>query len=175
MATVIRPAVAGDALSAVRLIRREVARGTVLPHTFHLAEFLVAEEDGVVVGTLSLSSWTAGVIELGTVIAAEPGRGVGQALVAAGLEEARERGAHTAVVLTGVPGWFSRQGFTAIGDTPWARARGLRVLQPAQDELGVAVSKKAAASCRGCARLGGCSQALLTVDLRPAVAVPVAA
>lgn len=175
MAPNVRPARAGDHFSVLRLVRREVARGTVLPHAFVPADFLVAEEDGVVVGTLSMTSWTAGVWELGTVIAAEPGRGVGQALVAAGLEEAKERGAHSAVVLTGLPGWFSRQGFSAVGDTPWARARGLHMPEPAQEELGLAIAKKAAGSCRGCTRLGGCHQALLMVDLRPEVALPIAA
>ena len=170
MSITVRPAVEADAAAVVPLIAREVARGTVLPHVFRPEEFLVAEVDGDVVGTLSLAAWTPGVVELGTVIAAVSGQGVGSRLVEAGLRRAAAEGAHTAVVLTGVPGWFASLGFTALGATPWARARGLSTIPPIRDPaLDDAISAKSARSCARCPHLAGCTQALLCFSL-PAVA-----
>lgn len=166
MSLELRAARAADRPVVEALVAREVAAGAVLPRAFDPAAFLVAERAGRVVGTLGLSAWSPVVVELGTVIAAQPGQGVGRALVSAGLEAAAARGAHWAVVLTGAPGFFARQGFSTLDDPPWARARGPVPLPDQAEALTAAVGAKAAASCRSCPHLAACQQALLARPLR---------
>jgi putative acetyltransferase len=76
---------------------------------------LVAEADGELVGHVQLSrAWVGGdaVLALGP-IAVRPdrqGQGIGSALMAASLEEARARG-EVAVILLGSPAFYPRFGF----------------------------------------------------------------
>jgi predicted N-acetyltransferase YhbS len=76
---------------------------------------LVAEEGGRVVGHIQFSrAWIGDtpVLALGPigVLPERQGRGIGSALVAAGLAEARGRG-ERAVILLGDPGYYGRLGF----------------------------------------------------------------
>lgn len=76
---------------------------------------LVAEDDGDVVGHVQLSVGWVGrdeVIALGPVgvLPDRQGRGIGTALVAAALAEARSRGA-CAVILLGSPAYYGARGF----------------------------------------------------------------
>jgi N-acetylglutamate synthase-like GNAT family acetyltransferase len=162
----IRTARASDQPQVEALIRREVRAGTVLSRPFALDEFIVATEDGHVVGTLAAQLWSDTVIELGTVIAAASGRGIGRALVSGGLATAEQRGADWAVVLTGSPGFFSRHGFSAMRDAPWARALGPVLVPDQPHAITTAVGKKAANNCRSCPQLSVCSQTLLVRRLR---------
>ena len=168
MDRLIRAASTADRDAVQSLIRREVARGTVLPRAFTPDDFLVMEEDGCVVGTLALTPWSDGVTELGTIIAARPGLGIGSALLSAGAAEAQRRGADRVVVLTASPGFFARAGFSASADPPWARARGPVLLQDPDEALQSAISTKASSSCRRCPKLARCRQHLLTRALAPA-------
>ena len=76
---------------------------------------LVAEEDGAVVGHVQFSRAWVGempVVALGP-IGVRPdrqGQGIGTALVAEGLEEARRRG-EPAAILLGSPEYYGRRGF----------------------------------------------------------------
>lgn len=169
MSLSIRPAVASDQAAVAALISREAARGAVLPRSFVPRDFLVAELDGRVAGTLSTTAWTPDVLELGTVISDAPGRGVGRQLVQAGLAraEAEERG--WAVVLTRLPGFFSRLGFRTLPTAPWARARGPVATAGIDATLDQAIGSKAAGSCLRCPFLGTCSQALMALPLAAAV------
>ncbi len=168
MSLSLRAAQAADRPFVESLIAREVRAGSVLPRAFDPEAFLVAEEHGAVVGTLSLQAWSDGVIELGTVIAAVPRRGIGRALIAAGLERAAATGARWAVVLTGCPDYFAARGFEPLSDAPWARAQGPVASPDQPEELTAAIGYKAAASCRSCPHLRGCSQALLAHPLKQA-------
>jgi putative acetyltransferase len=76
---------------------------------------LVAEADGEVVGHVQLSTARVGpdeVLALGPigVLPAYQRRGIGTALTAAALEDARRRGA-CAVILLGDPAWYGTRGF----------------------------------------------------------------
>ena len=168
MSLTLRAAQAADRPFVEALIAREVRAGAVLPRAFDPDAFLVAESEGAVVGTVGFQAWSDGVIELGTVIAAVPRRGIGRALVAAGIERATDAGARWAVVLTGCPDFFAAQGFSPLPDAPWARARGPVATHDQPEELTAAIGYKAAASCRACPHLRGCSQALLARPLKQA-------
>jgi N-acetylglutamate synthase-like GNAT family acetyltransferase len=171
MTVQIRAASTADRTTVDALIAREVRAGTVLHRDFVPSEFLVAEHRGRVVGALSTTPWTAAVVELGTVIATTPGRGTGRALVAAGLARADRWGADWTVVLTRVPRFFSRQGFEAVADAPWARARGPAAMTEGDADLSAAVGTKAARSCRTCPFLSTCEQSLLARRMPSAEAV----
>jgi len=76
---------------------------------------LIAEEDDVPIGHVQFSTATIGddeVLALGPigVVPEHQGRGVGSALIEAGAEEARARGA-VAVILLGAPSSYGRFGF----------------------------------------------------------------
>jgi N-acetylglutamate synthase-like GNAT family acetyltransferase len=170
-----RAAVEADRPIVEALIARELAAGTVLPRRFVPAEFLVlAGPSGEVLGCASFSRWGPGVVEVGTVIAAHPGGGLGRAVVEAALARVAAGGDDTAVVLTAVPGFFSRLGFTEVPDAPWARARRLPAVALGDAALTRAVSVKARKSCAACPHLAGCTQSLLVYRL-PAVALPAVA
>lgn len=165
MTVFIRQARHTDRTAVEALVAREAAAGRVLPRDFASEAFLVAESGGRVAGTLSLTRWSDDVLELGTVISDLPGHGVGQRLIHAALDRAARSGHRWAVVLTGIPGFFQRQGFTPIAATPWARARGPVGTAGIEAGLDVAIGHKAAASCIRCPALGTCSQALLALPL----------
>lgn len=169
MTVSIRPAMLRDRAEVERLVAREAAAGRVLPRRFSADEFLVAEASGRIAGTLSLSAWSADVLELGTVISDLPGHRVGDRLVQAGLAHATRAGHAWAVVLTAIPGYFSRQGFAALDTAPWARARGPVATAGVATELEEAIGHKAAGSCVRCPFLGTCSQALMALPLHRAV------
>lgn len=156
----VRPAVLADVFAISALLAPEIARGAVLPRQVDPADFLVAEERGVVVGAVALTPWVGEVVELGALVAGPQGRGVGARLVEAAMARAAERGYATVVALTGVPGFFERVGFSPRATAPWAVARGeaRRRLDP---DIGAAVVYKAG-RCAGCARLGACDQVMLS-------------
>lgn len=155
----IRPAVLADLPELAALLAPEIARGTVLPRELDPADFLVAEERGALVGAVALTPWMGDVIELGALVAAVQGRGIGARLVEAAMARAGERGYGTVVALTGVPGFFERVGFSARAVAPWAVAR--REKRRPDPDIGAAVVYKAG-RCAACARLGTCNQVLLS-------------
>lgn len=169
MTITIRQAVATDRRGVDALVDREVRAGTVLPRAFVPEEFVVAEMRRRIVGTLATARWADGVVELGTVISGERGHGIGAKLVHAGLARAREHGGRWAVVLTGVPDFFARQGFTATDDTPWGR---VRTPAPAvtQLDLADAIGAKADTSCRSCPYLPTCRKVMMVRRLDAATA-----
>ena len=169
MTVIIRPAGNLDRTAVEQLVSKEAAAGRVLPRAFTPADFLVAEVSGRVQGTLSLTAWSPEVLELGTVISALPRHRIGDRLVQAGLDHAARTGHAWAVVLTAIPGFFSRQGFDPVETTPWARARGPVAPASLGAELDHAIGHKAAGSCMRCPFLGTCSQALMALPLHTAV------
>jgi len=163
---VVREARGADVPQIVAVMAPAVAEGSVLPREVRAEDFLVAEApDGAIIGVVALSAWSAEVVELGSLVSALPGRGVGGLLVEAAVQEATRRGFSSIVSLTGIGGFFERSRFVQVYDRPWARARGCATL-PSQDfpELSEAVGNKAR-RCAVCPRLANCSQSLLARPL----------
>ena len=159
---VVREARGADVPQIEAVMAPAVAEGSVLPRDVRASDFLVAEApDGEIIGVVALSPWSHEVVELGSLVSAAPGRGVGGLLVEAAVQEASRRGYTAIVSLTGIGGFFERSGFQPVADRPWARARGCATL-PSQDfpELSPAVGNKAQ-KCAACPRLAHCSQSLL--------------
>jgi N-acetylglutamate synthase-like GNAT family acetyltransferase len=158
----VRDARPEDVRQIEAVMAPEVAAGRVLPRAVRADEFLVAEDpQGRIVGVVALAAWSAAVVELGSLVSAAQGRGLGALLVAAAVQEAARRGYTSIVALTSISGFFARNGFLSVADRPWARARGCGTLPVADfPELGEAVANKAR-RCAACPRLAGCGQDLL--------------
>lgn len=110
----------GDAHAIRLLIDSYVADGTLLPRTeaFIAAQadhFIVAEEDGHVVGCVHLEEYAPSLSELRSlaVNTAMQGKGVGRLLVIATEEMARRRGCETLFAVSNDEAFFNRFGFTA--------------------------------------------------------------
>lgn len=81
-----------------------------------LAQFVVAERDGTIVGAIGLESYgEAGLLRSAVVAPSLRGTGLGERLVRALLETARARGTRELVLLTTTAErWFPRFGFERI-------------------------------------------------------------
>ena len=162
----IRKARFSDVPAIEQLIARETELGTLRPRFVLPAAFLVADgPGGTIAGIVAVDRLTSKVCELGSLVAAEPGHGVGSLLVQSALLWAEERGFESIVALTGAQGFFDRFGFRASADTPWARA--LKASgRPAPTPLTTSPRLAAAATvrartCLSCERLGACGQSFL--------------
>ena len=165
----IRWAGPADLDGHVALVAPHVALGTVLPRPFDPLSLLVVPGDAGLDGAVSLTGWGAHVVEVGGLVAARPGCGMGRRLLAAAEEEAVARGHRWVVALTGEPGFFERHGYRAVAGTPWLAARRMLgqanlVPIPSRPGLAAAVEHKGRA-CISCPRLAGCAQALLVKEL----------
>ena len=116
----VRHAHAHDAAAIRRLIDLYVADGTLLPRTesfiaAHAEHFLVAEEDGHVVGCVHLDEYAPSLAELRSLAVATSmkGKGIGSALVSATEALARERGCATLFAVSNDEAYFNRFGFFA--------------------------------------------------------------
>lgn len=114
----VRTATSTDAHAIRRLIDRNVADGTLLPRTesfiaMHAPHFLVADDDGRVVGCVHLDEYAPSLAELRS-LAVEPashGQGVGRALVQATVALAARRGYGTLFAVSNDEAFFKRFGF----------------------------------------------------------------
>ena len=116
----VRHAHAHDAAAIRRLIDLYVADGTLLPRSesfiaAHAEHFLVAEEDGHVVGCVHLDEYAPSLAELRSlaVETSMKGKGIGSALVSATEALARERGCATLFAVSNDEAYFNRFGFFA--------------------------------------------------------------
>ncbi|MEO8619974.1 MAG: GNAT family N-acetyltransferase [bacterium] len=114
----IRAATMNDAPAIRRLIDQYVEDGTLLPRTdafiaLHAEHFLVAEEDGHLVGCVHLDEYAPSLAELRSLAVDETakGRGVGRALVLATEARARRRGYATLFAVSNDEAYFNRFGF----------------------------------------------------------------
>ncbi len=163
----IRQASPADIHGLKALLAPEILAGTVMPRgQIDTTTFLVATDGaGLLVGCVALDYVTAHVAELGALVAAVRGLGLGRALVEAAMDLAARRGFSSVLALTAAPGFFERCGFAASPARPWLRARRARGLPSAVplptaaaiDEASVARS----VACERCPRLAGCRQAML--------------
>jgi ribosomal protein S18 acetylase RimI-like enzyme len=103
-------------------------------------EGLVAELEGRPVGLLAFRADGPTTIELAALVVAEPGRGVGSALVATFLDEARLRGAHLVWVVTTNDNLdalrlYQRRGFRLVALRAGAVDRARADLKPSIGEV----------------------------------------
>ena len=115
----VRGATSHDSAGIRRLIDCYVDDGTLLPRTetfiaMHADHYLVAEEDGALVGCVHLDEYAPSISELRS-LAVDPsarGRGIGRALVLATEALARQRGCATLFAVSNDEAFFQRFGFS---------------------------------------------------------------
>ena len=120
---VVRAATLADVAAMETLMAPFVATGDLLPRSNydlcrHIKEYLVAESaDGAIVGTVSLKVYSTTLAELAALAVRDDqqGRGVGRALVATLLDDARALGIVEVFALTRKPVFFLRMGFRSAG------------------------------------------------------------
>lgn len=156
----IRPATLADAPGIARLVAENARRGGLLPRSEEnirstIDNFVVAEQGGAIVGCGSLLPMSANLVELRSlaVDAAQRGGGVGQALVARLIEDARDRKFSTLFALTRAISFFERCGFA---QTPKER-----------------FPEKVWNDCVACPLLANCDEVAVTYDLDDAQEAPV--
>lgn len=115
----VRQATGADVPAIAALIEEQVRRGNLLPRPAvaiqqTIDDWLVAVQDGVLVGCVSLLPYTSGLVEIRSLAVHErtQGNGAGRALMEAALAEARRRNIPTLFALTRVVGFFHRFGFS---------------------------------------------------------------
>jgi len=114
----IRPARRSDASTIVRLINLNVATGELLPRSeefvaAHATHFLVASEDGRLLGCVHLDAYAPSLAEIRSLVVTPEaqGRGVGVALVAALERLAKARRYHTLFAVSNNEEFFRRRGY----------------------------------------------------------------
>lgn len=115
-----RRATASDARAIRALVDAFVSDGTLLPRSeefiaAHAPHFIVAEENGRIVGCVHLDEYAPSLSELRTlaVDSAAHGRGVGRALVMATETLARRRGCATLFAVSNDEAFFEKFGFSS--------------------------------------------------------------
>ena len=114
----VRRATPNDGARISELIDLFVADGTLLPRSpefvsMHAANFIVAEDEGEVVGCVHLDEYAPSLAELRS-LAVDPrshGGGVGRSLVAATEALARKRGYATLFAVSNDEAFFNKFGF----------------------------------------------------------------
>lgn len=116
----IRAATPSDAPEIVRLINLNVASGELLPRSeefvaSHASHFLVASENGRLLGCVHLDEYAPSLAEIRSLVVAPEaqGRGVGVALVAALERLAKVRHYHTLFAVSNNEEFFRRRGYMA--------------------------------------------------------------
>lgn len=116
-----RKAVQDDVPALHELISHYAATGIMLPRSRemiseHLADFIVAEADGLLVGCGALSRLADDLVEIRSLGVLEDykGMGVGKALVASLEEEARRLGITRVMALTYEVPFFEKNGFSIV-------------------------------------------------------------
>jgi amino-acid N-acetyltransferase len=151
-AVTLRRAVPADAIHVHALLQRFVERQVLLPRTLEqitcsIGDFVVATEDGQVVGSAALRRYSADLAEVVALAVAEPlhGAGIGRRLVEMLLAHARVMGVRRVFALTLEAGFFHRLGFatTTVAEFP----------------------QKVAADCSSCARRRSCVETTVALTL----------
>ncbi len=126
MTLVVRPAVTADVKRIAALVSAFAGDGQRLLRKADVTlyedvqEFMVAEDDGVVVGCGALHVMWEDLAEVRT-LAVDPARhrgGVGSAILTALLDRARDLGVRRVFCLTFALEFFGRHGFVAFEGTP---------------------------------------------------------
>ena len=113
-----RQAVLPDVPQIHATIQPQAAAGTLLPRSIselceNIRDFVVAEEDGRILGCGALHLYGTHLAEIRSIAVAphDQGRGVGRLLVNALMEEARRHSVTCVCLFTRTPAFFSRLGF----------------------------------------------------------------
>jgi amino-acid N-acetyltransferase len=149
---IIRPATEADIQPICDLVNGFADQNLMLHRTPDqvrraLGDFLVAEEDGQVVGCGYIAYLSPDLVELRS-LAVDPalhGRGVGGRIVDALVETARQRGLRQICALTLAPEFFQRQGFRVVDR--WA------------------ISPKIWSECVYCPKFHACDEVAVLKDL----------
>lgn len=154
----LRAAGPGDAGAVHRLITDNLDAGHLLPRTMddleqHIARFIVAAEDGRIVGCAELAPLSDGVAEVRSLVVDEANRGrhIGSQLVRQVAAAGVARGFSTLCAFTHEPSRFVRMGFTIVPHV-W-------------------VPEKISHDCTGCALFRHCGQYAVMLPLRAGVSV----
>jgi amino-acid N-acetyltransferase len=154
----LRPATPADATAIHRLVADNLEAGHLLPRSAadieqHAPRFIVACEDGQVVGCAELAPLSDAVAEVRSLVVDERfrGRQIGGRLVARLASSAVGRGFATLCAFTHEPAHFVRLGFTIVPHI-W-------------------VPEKIAHDCTGCALFRRCGQYAVTLALRAGATV----
>ena len=117
----IRPATVLDAKAICNLVNYYAERGRMLHRSLEsvylaLRDFLVAEEDGQILGCVAIGIFWSDLAEVKSLAVADDrkGQGIGKTLVAAAFQDARELGVRKLFALTYEKGFFQAQGFEVI-------------------------------------------------------------
>jgi amino-acid N-acetyltransferase len=152
----LRTGAAGDGAAIHQLIAANVAAGHLLPRSLedveaHATRFIVATEDGLVIGCAELAPLSESVAEVRSLVVDEARRGhrTGATLVTALADGARTLGYDTLCAFTHDPSHFLRLGFSIVPHV-W-------------------LPEKIAHDCVGCVHFRRCGQYAVSLPLRPGV------
>jgi amino-acid N-acetyltransferase len=148
----IRPAEHTDIDNIVRIIADYAAQGLMLPRshsalTEALSNYVVADQDGSVIGCGGLEQYSSSTAEIFG-LAAFPGnsvRGTGSAIVQALIDRARDDKISHVFALTLAPAFFQKMGFRTVQHT----------------DLPMKVWK----DCIACPKYGNCDEIAMVLDL----------
>jgi amino-acid N-acetyltransferase len=117
----VRPARVSDAPAICELINYHAERGRMLHRSLEdvysaLREFIVAEDQGRLVGCVAVDVFWADLAEVKSLAVAEDrkGQGLGKKLVSAACDDARQLGVRKLFALTYEKAFFQGQGFEVI-------------------------------------------------------------
>lgn len=154
----LRPAETADVPAIHRLISENLESGHLLPRSLddlqqHASRFVVADDDGAVVGCAELAPLSPSVAEVRSLVVDQAfrGRRIGQRLVDEIASAGAARGHSTLCAFTHEPSHFVRMGFTIVPHI-W-------------------VPEKVSHDCTSCALFRRCGQYAVTLPLRPGVTV----
>jgi amino-acid N-acetyltransferase len=120
-AVLIRQATSDDAPAIHTLITGHLDEGHLLPRQLgeievHASRFVVAVEDGEIVGCVDLAPLSRTVAEIRSLVVSEPARcaGIGRRLIDSLILRARIDGFQQLCAFTHVPSFFVRLGFSLV-------------------------------------------------------------
>lgn len=148
----IRKARIADASAIHQLLLEHASQGLMLSRSLAeiyqaIRSFYVIEQDGEVVGTVSLQVWWLDLAEVRSLVvsSALAGKGCGRRLVQCCIDEARDLGIRQVFALTYQEAFFSRLGFSVIE----------------KSEL----PQKIWGDCMQCPKFPNCDEIAMAVDL----------
>jgi amino-acid N-acetyltransferase len=153
----LRPGAAGDGAAIHALISANVAAGHLLPRSLedveaHVSRFIVAIEEGLVIGCAELAPLSDAVAEVRSLVVsgAHRGRRTGTSIVSALADRGRDLGFATLCAFTHQPSHFVRMGFSLVPHV-W-------------------MPEKIAHDCVTCSQFRRCGQYAVALALRPGAA-----
>jgi amino-acid N-acetyltransferase len=121
MKVVVRPAEPKDVNEIAALVGAHADRGEVLPRSdtaikAAIGEWIVASENGTVIGCGSSLPYSATLSEVRSLVVADPekGKGIGATLLNALIAKAKREDVHTLFALTRAVPFFERVGFSSL-------------------------------------------------------------